>query len=105
MSKDLKPHSPIAIRFQHDLKINGKGERTQQSYVRMLRKFSEFLGRDPDSASEELRVTDLCGCFSSFRPGWADKIPCRWHLPPDSIPHIRPRAPAGAVRMHDVGLS
>jgi integrase/recombinase XerD len=53
MSKDLKPLAPIAIRFQHDLKINGKGERTQQSYVRMLRKFSEFLGADPDSASEE----------------------------------------------------
>jgi hypothetical protein len=95
MSKDSKPLFPIAIRCQHDLKINGKGDRTQQSYVRMLRKFSEFLGRDPNSASEELRVTDLCGCCSSFRPGWADKIPCRWHLPPDSIHRIRPRALAG----------
>jgi hypothetical protein len=53
MSKDLKPLAPIAIRFQHDLKIKGKGERTQQSYLRMFRKFSEFLGADPDSASEE----------------------------------------------------
>ena len=53
MSKDLKPQSPIAIRFQHDLKINGKGIRTQQSYVRMLRKFTEFLGDEPDAAREE----------------------------------------------------
>ncbi len=53
MSKDLKPQSPIAIRFQHDLKINGKGIRTQQSYVRMLRKFTEFLGAEPDAACEE----------------------------------------------------
>ena len=53
MSKDLKPQSPIAIRFQHDLKTNGKGIRTQQSYVRMLRKFTEFLGAEPDAACEE----------------------------------------------------
>lgn len=53
MSKDLRPRAPIAIRFQHEFKINGKGERTQQSHVRMLRKFSEFLGAAPDSASEE----------------------------------------------------
>jgi hypothetical protein len=77
MSKDLKPLSPIAIRFQHDLKINGKGERTQPSYVRMLRKFPEFLGRDPNSASEELRVTDLCGCLFLFqaRMGRQDPMP------------------------------
>ncbi len=53
MSKDLKPQSPIAIRFQHDLKINGNGIRTQQTYVRMLRKFTEFLGDEPDAACEE----------------------------------------------------
>jgi hypothetical protein len=36
MSIDIRPHAPIAIRFQLELKINGKGERTQQSHVRML---------------------------------------------------------------------
>ena len=84
MSKDLRPHAPIAIRFQHDLKINGKGERTQQSYVRMLRKFSEFRGADPDSAAEEdLRCYFLLGQESQLpspcsllgsrggdQPGW-----------------------------------
>jgi integrase/recombinase XerD len=53
MSRDLLPDSPVAIRFQQDLKLNGKSERTQQSYLRMLRKFTEFLGNSPDRASEE----------------------------------------------------
>jgi site-specific recombinase XerD len=53
MSIDLKPTSPIAIRFQHDLQLTGKGTRTQQSYVRALRRFTEFLQRDPDTATEE----------------------------------------------------
>jgi hypothetical protein len=59
MSKDLKIQSPIAIRFQHDLKINGKGERTQQSYVCILRKFAEFLGSEPDAACEQVLRRDF----------------------------------------------
>jgi site-specific recombinase XerD len=53
MSIDKDPLSPILIRFQQDLQLNGLKERTQQSYVRNTRKFSEFLKRDPDSASED----------------------------------------------------
>ena len=53
MSIDKEPLSPILIRFQQDLQLNGLKERTQQSYVRNARKFSEFLKRDPDSASED----------------------------------------------------
>ena len=53
MSKDLAPVSPIAIKFQHDLQLNGKGQRTQQAYVRALRKFTEFLQRDPETATED----------------------------------------------------
>lgn len=53
MSVDKHPLSPILIRFQQDLKLNGLGERTQQSYTRNVRKFSEFLKREPDSASED----------------------------------------------------
>jgi hypothetical protein len=49
--KDVKAYSPIAIRFQHDLKINGIWERTQKSCICMIRKFSEFLGRDLADAS------------------------------------------------------
>ena len=53
MSKDLHPLSPIAIRFQQDLQLKGLGERTQQAYGRALRKFSEFLQREPDTATED----------------------------------------------------
>jgi site-specific recombinase XerD len=53
MSIDKEPLSPILIRFQQDIQLNRRGERTQQSYVRNVRKFAEFLKRDPDSASED----------------------------------------------------
>jgi site-specific recombinase XerD len=45
--------SPSARRMKDDLQLNGKQERTQQSYLRMLRKFTEFLQREPDSATED----------------------------------------------------
>ena len=53
MSIDLNPTSPIAIRFLHDLQLNDKGTRTQQSYGRALRRFTEFLKREPDTATEQ----------------------------------------------------
>ena len=53
MSVDKHPLSPILIRFQQDLKLNGLGKRTQQSYTRNVRKFSEFLKREPDSTFED----------------------------------------------------
>ncbi len=53
MSIDLNPSSPIVIRFQHDLQLNDKGTRTQQSYVPALRRFTEFLRREPDTATED----------------------------------------------------
>ena len=53
MSHDKCPSSPTAIRFQQDLQINGLSERSQESYGRAVRKLSEFLKREPDSASEE----------------------------------------------------
>jgi integrase/recombinase XerD len=55
MAKDNGPNrlSTIALRMKEDLQLSGNGERTQESYVRMLRKFTEFLKREPDSATEE----------------------------------------------------
>ena len=53
MSIDLKPTCPLALRFLKDLKLNGKGIRTQQAYSRALRKFTEFLGHSADQAAEE----------------------------------------------------
>jgi hypothetical protein len=37
MSIDKEPLSPILVRFQQDLQLNRRGERTQQSYVRNVR--------------------------------------------------------------------
>lgn len=53
MSKDFHPDSPILARFQQDLKLKGLASRTQQSYVRAVRKFSEYLKHEPDSATED----------------------------------------------------
>lgn len=53
MSRDFKPNCPITARFLEDLKLSGKEPRTQQAYVRAVRKFSEFLGHGPDLATED----------------------------------------------------
>ena len=53
MSRDFKPNCPITTRFLEDLKLSGKELRTQQAYVRAVRKFAEFLGHAPDLATED----------------------------------------------------
>ena len=53
MSIDSNPSCPVIARFAEDLKLNGKRPRTQQSYCRHARKFSEYLGHSPDLASED----------------------------------------------------
>jgi hypothetical protein len=53
MSVDKHPLLPILVHFRQDLKLNGLGERTQQSYTRNVRKFSVFLKRELNSASED----------------------------------------------------
>lgn len=53
MTKDKNPLSPILIRFKQDLQFNDLEERSQESYCRAVRKFSEFLKREPDTASED----------------------------------------------------
>lgn len=45
--------SPLALRMKEDLQLNGKEQATQDSYLRALRKFSEFLNRAPDTATED----------------------------------------------------
>jgi hypothetical protein len=42
MAKDNDPKqlSPIALRMKEDLQLNGKEERTQESYLPMLHKFT-----------------------------------------------------------------
>lgn len=50
------PLSPLAQRMLQDLQLAGLSERTQQSYLRAVRKFAQWLNKSPDQATEnELR--------------------------------------------------
>ena len=51
--KDNKSLFPILLRMKEDLQLNGKTDKTQESYIRGLRNFSVFLNRSPESASED----------------------------------------------------
>jgi len=50
---DKIPTSPLELRMKQDLQLNGKEESTQVSYLRALRKFTEFLKKSPDTATED----------------------------------------------------
>jgi integrase/recombinase XerD len=52
-SPDPFSNTPLFHRFQTDLQLNGKGERTQESYLRAVRKFATFIGKSPDLADED----------------------------------------------------
>jgi site-specific recombinase XerD len=50
------PLSPLAQRMLHDMQLAGLSERTQESYLRSVRKFAQWLKKSPQEASEnELR--------------------------------------------------
>ncbi len=53
MTIDTLPASSILVRFQQDLLLSGLSERSQEAYVRSVRKFTEFLKREPDTACED----------------------------------------------------
>ena len=53
MSRDLKPFCPVNARFFEDLKLSGRKPRTPETYVRAVRKFTEFLGHPPDQATAD----------------------------------------------------
>lgn len=50
------PVTPLHQRMQHDMMMRGLLPRTQDQYIRHMRRFSAWLGRPPDTAtSEDLR--------------------------------------------------
>lgn len=53
MTKNLNPSCPVLQRFFEDLKLAGLSERTPQSYCRVLRDFSETIGKRPAKATAE----------------------------------------------------
>lgn len=46
------PLTPLAQRMAQDLQLAGRSERTQESYLRAVRKFAQWLNKSPDQASE-----------------------------------------------------
>jgi site-specific recombinase XerD len=52
--------SPLRARMIEDMRIKGLGESSQKAHIRAVRYFAEFLGRSPDTATEEdLRAYQL----------------------------------------------
>ncbi len=50
------PVTPLRQRMQHDMMMRGLLPRTQDQYIRHVRRFAAYLGRPPDAAtSEDLR--------------------------------------------------
>jgi len=50
------PVKPLRQRMQHDMMMRGLLPRTQDQYIRHVRRFAAYLGRPPDTAtSEDLR--------------------------------------------------
>jgi len=47
------PISPLRQRMVEDMTVRKFGAATQQSYIRAVKTFSEFLGRSPGSATAE----------------------------------------------------
>jgi site-specific recombinase XerD len=47
------PISPLRQRMQHDMMMRGLGPHTQKDYIQHVRRLAAFLGRPPDTASEE----------------------------------------------------
>lgn len=63
------PISPLRQRMQHDMMMRGLGPHTQQDYVRHVKRLAAFLGRPPDTATEEdLRRFQLMQHESGVRP-------------------------------------
>jgi site-specific recombinase XerD len=47
------PLSPLAKQMLHDMQLAGRGERTQESYLRAVRKFAQWINKCPSTATED----------------------------------------------------
>ena len=58
------PLSPLALKMQADLQLAGLGERTQESYLRSVRKFAQSGSSEPPTKPRRT----ICGAiYSSSR--------------------------------------
>ncbi|GAM05550.1 tyrosine-type recombinase/integrase [Novosphingobium sp. MBES04] len=69
VSINTGPISPLRQRMQHDMMMRGLGPHTQKDYVRHVKRLVAFLGRPPDTATEEdLRRFQIMQHESGVRP-------------------------------------
>ena len=69
VSINTAPISPLRQRMQHDMMMRGLGPHTQKDYIRHVKRLAAFLGRPPDTATEEdLRRFQLMQHESGVRP-------------------------------------
>lgn len=53
MQSSIQTVSPLRQRMTEDMRMRKLKPKTQQAYIRAVRKFAKFLGRSPDTASDE----------------------------------------------------
>jgi len=53
MSQATPAISPLRQRMQDDMRLRKLSPKTQSGYIRAVRRFAEFLGRAPDTATDE----------------------------------------------------
>lgn len=53
MQSSIQTVSPLRQRMIEDMRMRKLKPKTQQAYIRAVRKFAKFLGRSPDTASDE----------------------------------------------------
>jgi integrase/recombinase XerD len=97
------------------LQLSGKGERTQQSYVREVRLLAQFYGKSPDRISEDelqtsflhrkhvdgLAPASMRICSSGIRFFSQHVLHCDWHPLSLIRAHTAHRLPA-VLRVEDV---
>lgn len=60
MTQSNKPLSPLRQRMLEDMRIRGLSVGTQTGYIRSVKRFTQYLGRSPDTATaEDLRLFQL----------------------------------------------
>lgn len=69
VSINTAPISPLRQRMQHDMMMRGLGPHTQKDYIRHVKRLAAFIGRPPDTATEEdLRRFQVMQHESGVRP-------------------------------------
>jgi len=51
MSQSNKPLSPLRQRILEDMRIRGLSVGTQTGYIRFVKRFTQYLGRSPDTTT------------------------------------------------------